>query len=443
MNPSMKLMFDSIADAVLVVGRDGRVKFSNRSAASMLNAIVGEPVPAPVLARAVREVVGGYVSMPHKVLFTMGENLADSDRLSAQLMPAPVGDDLVAVIRNETQAALYSTAIDNFLSLIRQELQQPMLSFSADLQQVTDAMLGVPGVPPKLMEKAGEMARSGAKVAGRVSKLADLAVAFGGEPMVSDERLLLDQIVTEAARRAQPVAHERGVRLLLPEPEGVLPAIYGSRRWLVRAIDEFIENAMFHAARNSNIVLHLSRAETFVRMSVNNAGKVLDAAQAERAFIAFGKPAAASNDRGRIGKLGMGIGLALARRIVELHGGNVSVHGEAEFGSTFVIELPTGAPGKEDTQLNLEQAKRYAADMSRLLKRRAGKAPAASAASTVASVAAAKPAAAVKPVPAGVAPAPAPQAIAMPSTAAPSPVTAPPARGVQQISPSAPLTALQ
>ena len=99
--------------------------------------------------------------------------------------------------------------------------------------------------------------------------------------------------------------------------------------------------------------------------------------QAERAFIAFGKPAAASNDRGRIGKMGMGIGLALARRIVELHGGNVSVHGEAEFGSTFVIELPTGAPGKEDTQLNIEQAKRYAADMSRLLKRRAGKAPAA------------------------------------------------------------------
>ena len=377
MNPSMKLMFDSIADAVLVIGRDGRVRFSNRSAASMLNAIVGEPVPAPVLARAVREVVGGYVTMPHKVLFTMGENLADSDRLSAQLMPAPVGDELVAVIRNETQAALYATAMDNFLALLRQELQQPMLSFVNDINQVADSLHGMSGVSGKFIEKAGEVARSGTKIAGRVSKLADLAVAFGGEPMVSDERLLLDQIVTEAASRALPVAQECGVRLLLPEPDGTLPAIYGGRRWLVRAIDEFIENALRHAARNSNVVLHLSRAETFVRLSVNNAGKVLDAAQAERAFIAFGKPAAASNDRGRIGKMGMGIGLALARRIVELHGGNVSVHGEAEFGSTFVIELPTGAPGKEDTQLNIEQAKRYAADMSRLLKRRAGKAPAA------------------------------------------------------------------
>ena len=191
----------------------------------------------------------------------------------------------------------------------------------------------------------------------------------------------------------QQVALGRYTELKLPGRygEAVLPTIEAidliaeppeRGRWiaprLVRAIDEFIENAMHHATRGSNIALHLSRAETFVRLSVNNAGKVLTQGQSERAFIAFGKAAAAASDSGRIGKNGLGMGLALAKRIVELHGGHVSVHAETEFGSNFVIEMPTGAPGKEDVQLNLEQAKRYAADMSRLLKRRAAKqAPAA------------------------------------------------------------------
>jgi hypothetical protein len=60
--------------------------------------------------------------------------------------------------------------------------------------------------------------------------------------------------------------------------------------------------------------------------------------------------------------------LALAQRILEQHGGSVRI--EDEFDSVdFVLEIPAGAPASQDAQLSVEQAQRYARDMSQLLAR--------------------------------------------------------------------------
>ncbi len=375
MNPAMKLMFDSIADAVLVIGRDGRVKFGNHTAASMMNAVPGEVVPAGMLERAVHDAVAGYITLPHTIEFTLGDNFADSDRLSAQLLPAPVGTDFVAVIRNLTQSAFYATVVDNFLALVRQELTQPLQGFVASLEPLMADLQRVAAADPKHVEAITSVERNGQLLGSKLGKLSELAAAFGGEPMVGEERLLLADLVSDAARRSLPVAVEQGVRLLVPEAESSLPAIYGSRRWLIRAIDEFLENALRNASRGSSVTLTLAKQDTFVRLAVTNAGRALTAGQGERAFVAFGKGPSSGADTSRAGARGLGIGLALARRIIELHGGNVAVHADGEFGSTFILELPTGAPKRDTTQLDIEQAKRYAADMSRLLKRRAAGKP--------------------------------------------------------------------
>ena len=69
---------------------------------------------------------------------------------------------------------------------------------------------------------------------------------------------------------------------------------------------------------------------------------------------------------------GLGLGLPLAKRIVEIHGGYVNVGSSRDETTQLVLELPTGAPRREAARLDIAQAQRYAEDIAKLKARRRG-----------------------------------------------------------------------
>jgi len=134
--------------------------------------------------------------------------------------------------------------------------------------------------------------------------------------------------------------------------------------WLRRALMEFLAQAVMAAPRGAVIDLSLDGLGARVRIRAVNKGLFMSAHERRRAetpFNAGDKPAAPSQGTPRIG-------LALARAVVERHGGSVRIddaHGSVD----FVFEMPAGAPAEPAPQLALEQAQRYALDMARLMAR--------------------------------------------------------------------------
>ncbi len=368
MSPAIRNLFDQLGDALLIVGRDGLVKFANRVAASMLNAVTGAPLPSPVLQRAVASAAGGHLELPHVVQFESGGSGAEADQLSATLMPSPVGTDFVLVMHNRTQESFYRTVVENLLGLVQRTLGEPVEAFGA----AAGKLEGTAAADPALASAAAEMLRLGREIAGRVEKLAEIATAFSGERLLGTDRLPVEGLVEDALRHVAALAAERNVRVTLPPKGTALPVIYGNRKWLSRAIVEYLENAVRHAPGGSHVEVLLMRQGAFVRLVVRNVGLAPSRGTAQRAFLAFN---GAANPQAT----SLGIGLALAARVIDAHGGRTHVDSDASDAAnwtSFILELPTGAPKQDTTQLDIDQAKRYAADMSRLLQRRRAAPPA-------------------------------------------------------------------
>jgi signal transduction histidine kinase len=132
------------------------------------------------------------------------------------------------------------------------------------------------------------------------------------------------------------------------------PSVVGDRRWLTLAVDELIDNAVKFSPDGGRIVVGAARVSSngsappseMLEITVRDRGLGMSA---DEHAIAFGDFVQADNsDTRRFG--GLGLGLALVRRVVERHGGDVVCRSALGRGSTFTIRIPVSpAPSTRDS----------------------------------------------------------------------------------------------
>jgi CheY-like chemotaxis protein/two-component sensor histidine kinase len=148
-----------------------------------------------------------------------------------------------------------------------------------------------------------------------------------------DLRTILHQSVEAARPMASAVEH----RLDLELPEEVLP-VQGDETRLTQVVGNLINNAIKYTNPGGQIRVSASQSSTQVRISVRDNGRGISAEMLPRVFDLF-----AQGEPGTRAQTGLGIGLALAQQIVELHEGTIEVHSEGVGrGSEFIVLLPRG-----------------------------------------------------------------------------------------------------
>ena len=138
--------------------------------------------------------------------------------------------------------------------------------------------------------------------------------------------------IVEEFRRA-PEARDRVVTCRIEEG---LPTIQVDREALSRALWNLLENAAKYSPAGSAIRVAARRQGESVLLVVEDEGAGIPAGERERIFQKFVRGAEAK----QAGVRGVGIGLALVKRIVEAHGGTVRLESEPGQGSTFILVLP-------------------------------------------------------------------------------------------------------
>jgi signal transduction histidine kinase len=163
------------------------------------------------------------------------------------------------------------------------------------------------------------------------------AYAFCLEPVAPSG--VVESVVEEF--RSESLARGREISC---DVDPSLPSILADRETLARALWNLIENAAKYSAPGTPIRVFAARSGDFVLLGVGDRGDGVAPAERDRIFQKFVRGA----DAKRSGVRGVGIGLALVKRIVEAHGGSVRVESEPGRGSTFTLVLPAEVRLKAD-----------------------------------------------------------------------------------------------
>jgi two-component system sensor histidine kinase BaeS len=210
---------------------------------------------------------------------------------------------------------------------VAHDLRTPIGALKAQFEGMRDGVL--PLTSERIARTYNEIERMEQLVAG----LDELARLESPEMRLVAEPVDLADLLRGVAELFAPRAAERGLRIEHKAPPMRLEADPGL---LHRALANFTSNAVRHAYPDSVIRLSAVQAAQDVEIAVHNTGDPIPAGERDRLFDRLYRGEYARRSAGS------GLGLTIARRIAELHGGSVRVESSADGGTRFVLTLPRG-----------------------------------------------------------------------------------------------------
>ncbi|MGQ9571702.1 MAG: GAF domain-containing sensor histidine kinase [Dehalococcoidia bacterium] len=227
---------------------------------------------------------------------------------------------------------------DEFLASISHELLTPITSIRAAADLLTASLAKGGREADSLISSIG---RNTQRLQSLVEELLDLARLQRGEASISRERWDLKTIVEESAAAIEPLASGKEQALEVETPPFSCPVLADGNR-LEQALMNLLSNSCKFTPRHGHIKLVLQDTGGQYLVSVADDGPGIPLAEQRQIFERF-----YSNSRAPEEKAGAGLGLAIAKTVVELHGGHIWVKSEGGSGSTFFFTVPKG-DGCED-----------------------------------------------------------------------------------------------
>ncbi|WP_229452098.1 hybrid sensor histidine kinase/response regulator [Massilia niastensis] len=233
---------------------------------------------------------------------------------------------------------------DEFLAMLAHELRNPLAPITSGAQLLGQDRLD----PARIRQISAIIARQARHMASLVDDLLDVSRVTRGLVTLARRRLDINEIVTDAAEQVQEFVRSKGHRLAVDAlPEAV--HVMGDRKRLVQVVSNLLHNAAKFTPAGGQLRLELGADAATVWLRVSDNGIGMLPAELERAFEMFVQ-GERTPDRAQGG---LGIGLALVRSLVQLHGGSVQVHSAGiGLGSTFTVSLPrcteSGAAARAD-----------------------------------------------------------------------------------------------
>jgi signal transduction histidine kinase len=221
---------------------------------------------------------------------------------------------------------------DEFLAMLAHELRNPLapIAAAADLLALGRAD------EARIRQTSGIIARQVRHMTGLVDDLLDVSRVTRGLVKLEKTRLDAKKVLADAVEQVRPLIEMRRHRLAVhTPPEAAFVA--GDAKRLVQVITNLLNNAAKYTPEGGDIVLAMEVDGSHIRIAVSDNGIGMAPELQPRAFDLFTQ-AARTSDRAQGG---LGIGLALVKSLVELHGGHIGVHSDGiGKGSRFEVCLP-------------------------------------------------------------------------------------------------------
>ncbi|ABY34108.1 MAG TPA: HAMP domain-containing protein [Chloroflexus aurantiacus] len=278
------------------------------------------------------------ISTPLRQISAAAHAIADGDH-SSRVQTANVRElaDLSASFNRMAEALQQADQQRRQLTAdIAHELRTPLSIIKGRLEGIQD------GVYEADAEQIEALLTEVALLERLINDLHLLALADAGQLPLYREVVSPQMLVNEAIRSFTPAANERNVRLSATIDDN-LPDIEVDPQRIAQVLGNLIGNALRHTPAGGEVIVSAHRDESGIRFEVRDTGAGIDPADLPYIFDRFYKA-----DRARSRSSGgAGLGLAIARRLVEAHGGQIWATSALQQGTTVSFRLPVSPTAPE------------------------------------------------------------------------------------------------
>jgi signal transduction histidine kinase len=235
----------------------------------------------------------------------------------------PSAGPLVAGKRSMSAQQLH-----DFLEMLAQALRHP-------LEPVREAAeeLRMTAADPQSQRIGEVIIRQVSQMTGMIDAVLDVSRLERGDLPTSLARLDLYRILESAVEDCRAALEAKSQRLIVEMPDGALE-VEGDEARLVQIIRNLMSNAVRFTPEGGSIELAIEASEDEVRIHIRDSGCGISSTDLSRVFEPFAL--AGANNNG-----GLGLGLAITKRLVALHNGSITAHSEGPGqGAEFCVNLP-------------------------------------------------------------------------------------------------------
>ena len=251
---------------------------------------------------------------------------------------------------------------DEFLATMSHELRTPLNAILGMAESLQEAIYG-PLHPPQI-KALQTIEKSAFHLLDLINDILDVAKIEAGEIHLDCHPTPVRSLCQSSLVFVQPQAEKKGLQLLLDCPPG-LPDLYVDERRIRQVLINLLNNAVKFTPQGGTVTLTVSLAvetllteadplPTSLRLTVSDTGIGIAPEHLAQIFTPFFQVESTLSRRYE----GTGLGLTLVKRIVELHGGTVSVQSTLEKGSHFSLDLPclmmTDSPLPSSSAMSLD-----------------------------------------------------------------------------------------
>ncbi len=330
----LAIVMETMADGVIVLDSDGRIRLINRAAQWLLDADI-RSTQGRVLAEVVRD---------HELL-ELVSNSADTGQIRrAEIdllhhrrflyaIAAPISADpkrgILLTLQDVTRLRQIQNTRREFVSNVSHELRTPLTSIKAMVETLERGAIYDTEVARDFLARIHDDVQ---RMASMVDELLELSILESGQTPMHLAPVELAHIAEKVVERFRMRAASQDVKLLIRIPRDISYVMADAGK-LDQILTNLIENALKFTPERGQVSLSAKAIESGVEIEVSDTGIGIPREHLPHVFERFYKV-----DRSRR-NIGVGLGLAITRHLAQAHGGDISVSSVEGEGSVFTFNL--------------------------------------------------------------------------------------------------------
>ncbi len=333
-----------MADGLLLINSEGDIITCNHTLAAMLGLhtgqIIGQNINAPNLIPNLAGVTTAATQSARTGVLAKEVIIKKPRPRTLQVFATtvldnnqhPIGE--VRVIHDITKERELEQLKDNFFSTISHELRTPLFS----IQGFAKVLLEEKQLDSDTRaEFLGTIQRQAAQLGEMVNNLLDFSRFDNGKIELERQPVTMADLIYQTVLKLQGFAHQQKVQLV-SDIVSSLPAIMGDRQRLEQVLTNLIGNAIKFSHPNGQVTISATVTKTQMQVSVQDNGIGIAPEELDQIF----SPYYQADSGGKRSAMGSGLGLYIARKVIQEHNGRIWAESPTQSGSVFYFTLPLG-----------------------------------------------------------------------------------------------------